>query len=265
MDENRTKRFNKVSRDNLKRLIVELYTHVLSWQMKILCAYHQQQTNLFHQGIGPSRDWEKLKNDLRTKGRDILFIAGYSTAWGVIYHLETSGNSATSDEVKLQKMHSGDVPMVCAACGNLDPDIWGMGSYSTYVWDVQCASSRCPICMVIIKGISGIVKPIDKAARLGLYPQKQTSLRVTYSYNRGVLGEEGFRNLEFYTEEGMYESFFFVSWTCLNLRRALRTAVILAYLYLCRLCRTLAGHTTGKVLTIMDVFQKYETCIRMVP
>lgn len=201
IDENRKRSFTKGSRDYLKKCLIELYTRALSWQMKSICAYYQQQANLFLQDLPSVSDWKEIKNDLLKKEWHVLNLTDDSTTWRIIYHLKGLANIATSDETKLRDIHLGDVPTVCTACGNLDPRIWGRENYSTYVMDVQHASSGCSACMVIVKGFSQIVKPLDGRAQLTLSARKETSLRVHYHW--GVHGVEGARNLEFYIQQGM--------------------------------------------------------------
>ncbi|KAF2191801.1 hypothetical protein K469DRAFT_555193 [Zopfia rhizophila CBS 207.26] len=201
IDENRTRSFTKGSRDYLRKCLIELYTRALSWQMKSICAYYQQQENLFLQDLPLVNDWKEIKDDLQTKEWHISSLTDTSTTWPIVYHLDGLTNTATSDEIKLRDMYLGDVPTVCTACGNLDPRIWGMKSYSTYVMDIQHASLECSACMVIVRGISAIVKPLDGRAQLTLSVRKEASLRVHYHW--GVHRVEGARTLEFYIQQGM--------------------------------------------------------------
>lgn len=123
----------------------------------------------------------------------------------MIYYLNGLDNTAILDEIKLRDLHVGDVPTVCTACGNLDPRIWGRKSYSTCVVDVQYASLKCSACMIIFRGFTVLVKPLDERAQLTLSARKEASLRVHYHW--GIHCVEGARNLEFYIQQGTQEEF----------------------------------------------------------
>jgi hypothetical protein len=195
MDENRTRIFTKDSLDYLTKCLIKVYTGALSWQMKSVCAYYKEQENLFLQDLPSINECKEIKDDFLEKESHIWDSFDSSTA----RRITGIANTATSNEIKLRDMHLGDVPKICTACGNLDPRIWGEKGYSTYLMDVQHASPECSACMVVIRGLSAIVKPLDERAGLELSVRKEASLRVRY-YQWRV---EGSRNLEFYIQQGM--------------------------------------------------------------
>jgi hypothetical protein len=172
--------------------------------MKIIYAYYQQEESLFLQDLPSVGDWEDIMDDLHKREHNILlfqYIFRDRTTWEIVHHLRGFANMATSDETKLRDMHLGDVPTVCTACGNLDPRIWGTNNYLTYVVDVQHASSECSACMVIIRGFSAIVKPLEGIAQLTLSVRKEASLRVRCRWKTYASWDS--RYLEFYVQQGM--------------------------------------------------------------
>ncbi|KAI1357610.1 heterokaryon incompatibility protein-domain-containing protein [Xylaria arbuscula] len=223
LDENRSVQYRAADRNFIKTQVVKLYTSVLSWQMKSICAYYQRQANLFLQYPPPVSDWHELKNDLRQKEDEAVNRSSTTTAWRILYHFAASANSALSDEAKLRGLHSGKVLTICTACGNLDPSIWGAENYFTYVMDVQHASSECPACMALSKGFSAIIKPIDGSAQLTLTARKETSLKVHYHW--GDHGVDGSRNIEFYIQQGAYKQFdYLMPWPVIGRGRSIRSS-----------------------------------------
>lgn len=199
IDKNRTTGFTTDSREYLEKCLIRVYTAVLSWQMKAISAYYCEQESLFPQGLPSVSDWKEIEDNIREEEVHILSIIFGSNTWKIDHHLRGLLNTANSVGIKLRALHLGDVPTVCAACGNLDPSIWGRKRYSTFIMDVQHASSKCSACMVIATGVSAIVKPLDESAELSLSVQKENSLRVHYYL--GPHDEEG-THLEFYIHQG---------------------------------------------------------------
>ncbi|OCK73973.1 HET-domain-containing protein [Lepidopterella palustris CBS 459.81] len=256
-EENRTISITEDDRDSLKERLLELYTTLLSWQMKTVSAYYRQQKKPFLRNHFSVFHRKEIEDDLDKKAEHIWWRP--STTWEINYYFSQLINAANADEIKFRDMHLGDVPTICTACGNLDPRIWQGESYATYVMDVQHASSECPACMVMARGFSEMVKPLDTSAELHLSVPKDSSLKAHYHW--GTLYESYNRTLEFYIEQGHPRP-----WPALRVGRSLHSfldsgsmELISLWFNRClredRICRSRESALPTRVLCVGD-----ETC-----
>jgi hypothetical protein len=160
IDENRAGDFAH-DQPFIKKCLIELYMKVFSRQMKSICAYYQQQGNLFMQDLPPLSDWKEIE-DLRTKEWQILNLTAKSTASPMVDRLQGLADTATSDETKLRDIHLSVAATVCTVCGNLDPRKWEEKYRCVLVLDIQHTSLVCPACMVLVRGVSAIVKAVEE-------------------------------------------------------------------------------------------------------
>lgn len=201
MDENRT---IETIGGNLENDIIRLYTTVLSWQMKSICAYYQQQWNMFLQDLPSVEYWNLVKHRLLSGEGAVFSNPGLENSWQVVHYLQGLANTGLSHEAKLRDMRLGCVPTICPACGNLDPRIWGTEMHSTYVMDVRHAASECTACMVIVRGFIAIVKPLEEKAKLIMTARQELSLIAFYEDYVGKRSAA----IEFFVRQGMQDSFY---------------------------------------------------------
>lgn len=194
-------------RDRLQECVIELYASALSWQMKTICTCYQQQENVPFQSLPSVNGCKKMKDDLRKKEEHITRLYSIPMALEILDQLKGLTYTAASNEVKIRDMHLGNAPNICPACGNLDPLIWGEEEwYHTSVMNVQDASSECPICMVIIRGFSAIVQPLDGRAKLEFLLPARGPFLVQY-YPGNYINGEGSHTVEFYVQQGTCKLF----------------------------------------------------------
>ena len=187
----------------LENRIIGLYTAVLSWQMKSICAYYRQQWNMFVNLPGLEY-CSPIEYPLLNNERDVFCFAGYESSWWVVHYVQGLANTALSQEAKLRDMHLGYVPIICPACGELDRRIWRSQYHTTCFMDVQHAASGCSACMLIVRAVIAIVEPLDERARLEMTGQNESSLKVRYQHE----GRDFAQVIELYVQQGMYNLFY---------------------------------------------------------